>query len=398
MNLSTDTDLALVLPESGFVFELGSLYDRLEQLTDKRHARGKRYPLGLLLLLLMLAKLAGEDRPQGIAEWVRARLSDLLEWLPVTRESLPCANTYRTAVSQAVEPGELQQQISEFLGAQTGGTASVLVAFDGKTMRGTLHRDNPTGVHLLAAYHPQSGLVLAQVQVGAKTNEITAAPQVLKSLDLRGKVVMGDALHTQRAVSVQIVEQGGDYLWIAKDNQWRVRADIEQAFTPEVCGPGSSPQPTDWQTAQTVDKGHGRITLRTLTSSALLRDYLDWPGVAQVFKLERDVRTLANERLRHEVVYGLTSLTRAQAGPAELLAWVRQYWGIENGLHYRRDVSLNEDATRMKNSTAAQVWATLNNLVVGLRAHLPFASVPQARRHFAARPEDALDILTRRTL
>ena len=92
------------------------------------------------------------------------------------------------------------------------------------------------------------------------------------------------------------------------------------------------------------------------------------------------------------------SLTRAQAGPAELLAWVRQYWGIENGLHYRRDVSLNEDATRMKNSTAAQVWATLNNLVVGLRAHLPFASVPQARRHFAARPEDALDILTRRTL
>ena len=85
-----------------------------------------------------------------------------------------------------------------------------------KTLRGTLCPTNPTGVHLLVAYLPAEGLVLMQVQVDAKTNEISAAPKLLKQLDLRGKVVMGDALHTQRAVSLQIVAAGGDYIWLAK--------------------------------------------------------------------------------------------------------------------------------------------------------------------------------------
>jgi hypothetical protein len=120
--------------------------------------------------------------------------------------------------------------------------------------------------------------------------------------------------------------------------------------------------------------------------------------VAQVFKLEREVRTLANQPLRTEVVYGLTSLTRAAADPARLLELTRAYWGIENGLHYRRDVTLREDATRMKNTRMAQVWATINNLLIGLLPHLPFTDLPQARRFFAAHPVHALSVLTRGTL
>jgi predicted transposase YbfD/YdcC len=398
MNHSTEAEMKLVLPESGFVFEIGSLYDRLEGLSDARDARGKRYPLAVVLMLIILAKLSGEDRPSGIAAWVRHRQSELIELLPLTRETLPCANTYRNVASQAVAVEALQQLVSAFLREQPQAGWSVLVTIDGKTLRGSWSKEHPAGVHLLAAYLPGEGLVLMQVAVDQKTNEITAAPQLLKCLDLRGKIVMGDALHTQRAMSVQIVVSGGGYVWYAKDNQARLHQDIALLFQPEQCGPGSSPVPTAFESATQVDKGHGRIEKRTLTTSSLLKDYLDWPHVAQVFQLERQVWDLHMHPLRSEVVYGLTSLSAAQAGPARLLELTRAYWGIENGLHYRRDVTLREDATRMRNPRAAQVWATLNNLLVGLLAHLPFASLPQARRFFDAQPLMALTILTCCTL
>ena len=398
MNHSTDAGWPLRESGSGFVFDLGSLYDRFAQLTDQRHARGKRYPLAQLLTLLVLAKLAGEDQPHGIAEWVRARASELHELLPLTRPQLPCANTYRYAASRALKPEALQQLVSTFLRAHPQAGLGVLICIDGKTLRGTLCPDNPTGVHLLVAYLPDEGLVLLQVRVEAKSNEIGAAPTLLKSLDLRGKIVMGDAMHTQRALSVQIGEAGGDYIWLAKENQPKLRADIERLFLPEVCGPGSSPQPTDFESARQTSKGHGRIETRTLTVSAMLEAYLDWPGVRQVFQLERDVRTLADQPWRSELVYGLTSLTRAEASPLRLLQLTRAYWGIENGLHYRRDVTLHEDATRMKDKIAAQVWATLNNLLIGLLPRLPFDDLPQARRYFSAHPEHALHLLTTRIL
>ena len=159
-------------------------------------AQGKRYALALRLRLLILAKLSGEDRPNGIAEWARWRPSALSELLPLERETLPCANTYREAAGRAVGPAALQQLVSDFLGAQPQAGLSVLLCIDGKTLRGTLNAANPSGVHLLAAYLPHEGLVLMQLAIDAKTNEITVAPRLLKSLDLRGKIVKGDALHT----------------------------------------------------------------------------------------------------------------------------------------------------------------------------------------------------------
>ncbi len=120
--------------------------------------------------------------------------------------------------------------------------------------------------------------------------------------------------------------------------------------------------------------------------------------MAQVFKLERQVSDLQRKPLRWEIVYGLTSLTADEATPLQLIEWTRGDWGIENGLPYRRDVTLQEDATRMRNPRAAHVWATINNLLVGLMTRLGFATLPQARRFFAAQPASAVAILTHRTL
>ena len=145
------------------------------------------------------------------------------------------------------------------------------------------------------------------------------------------------------------------------------------------------------QTATTLDKGHGRLERRTLTSSTALNGYLDWPGVGQVFRLERQ-RTVGG-RTTVEVVYGITSLTRAQADAGQLLALAREHWGIENRLHYVRDVTLGEDACRVRCGGAPQLLAAVRNVVVYLLERVAAASKAAATRRLAAHPNEALRLL-----
>src|SRR5262249_25240260 len=153
--------------------------------------------------------------------------------------------------------------------------------------------------------------------------------------------------------------------------------------------------PKDFETAQEVSKGHGRIEQRTLTVSSQLKDFLDWPYLEQVFKLERRFISTKTGQVREQVVYGITSLARQKMTPHALLHLTRSYWGIENGLHYRRDVSLHEDQTRLTKPNAARIMACLNNLVLALLiAKKKFRYLPSARRFFAAHPAQALTLLT----
>lgn len=391
MNYNTPCD-DLLRPEVGFVLDLSSLAVYFETLHDQRCARGKRYRLAQICILATLAKLSGEDRPSGMAQWAQLRQKVLGPLLGLPNR-MPCHNTYRRVFATAIAPTELDQHLSAFLRQQARAGRSVLIALDGKTLRGTIPTGQSQGLHLLAAYLPAEGIVLVQMAVENKENEIVAAPKVLASLDLRGNIVMGDAMQTQRALSTQIIEAKGDYLWLVKDNQPQLHSDIEQWFAPETHVKGFSPVTKDFQTIRTVNKGHGRHEERTITTSSLLNDYLDWPGVAQVFKLERrSVKTLTGE-VSHEVVYGITSLTPKMADAKRLNGLIRQYWGIENGLHYRRDKSLQEDATRMRDRNQAQNLAALNNLVVGLVLRQGWRYLPEARRHYSACLAEALKLV-----
>ncbi len=397
MHHSTAESLTLEVPRDadGYFFDLGSFYEQAELLTDPRDARGKRYALALVLSLMVLAKLCGEDTPSGIADWVRWRCAALVQAFHLVRATMPSHSTFRRILQLRVLVSAVQDLVRRILTAQPQAGGSPLIAIDGKTLRGTLAAALTQGVHLLAAYLPGEGLVLMQVLVENKENEIPAAPRLLKSLDLRGKIVMGDALHTQRAVSVQILDAGGEYIWYAKANQPKLQQDIAQLFVSEVTGPGSRPLPTDFCSATQTDCGHGRIERRTLSTSRLLRGYLDWPGVEQVFKLERVVTDLHLNPLRTETVYGLTSLSAQEASPLQLIELTRGYWGIENGLHYRRDVTLHEDATRMTNANQAQLMASLNNFVIGLALQHGFTNLAAARRYYAAHVDAAFTLLTR---
>jgi predicted transposase YbfD/YdcC len=212
-------------------------------------------------------------------------------------------------------------------------------------------------------------------------------------VNVRGKVVIGDALHTQRATSMLVGEEQEYYLWIAKENQSALKAEIAHLFAPQQCPPATSSLPTDFRSVTRYSYGHGRFETRTLTASAMLKDYLDWPYLEQVFKLDVEQHHLTSGKRSCETYYGLTSLPPAKASPDRLLALKRHYWRIENRLHYRRGVSLNEDRCRLRRGHAAQLMALINNLVLALIDRLDFPTVPDARCRFSAKPLEALNLI-----
>ena len=380
--------------ENGLVFDLGSLYEYFTQVEDPRDPRGKQYPLPTLLTLIVLAKLGGEDSPSGITDWVLLRKDLLLELQVLGRSKAPCHMTYRRVLQEILSSEELERLLAQYHQQRLQEEQEIVMSLDGKTIRGTIRRGETQGVHLLAIYVPRQGLVLVQAEVDCKENEIVVAPYVLRQVNLSGVIVIGDALHTQRAASTQIVQDGGDYLWFAKDNQPRTRWAIEKLFVHEVCNlQKGCALSTDFQMFTKVNKRHGRIEQRTIMVSSLLNDYLDWPHVAQVFRMERIVWHCQYGGKTRELVYGLTSLLPSRANPEKLLSLIQEYWGIENGLHYRRDVTLREDATRLTLGQAGHNMAILNNLVIGLCFSHGFHNLAHARRRFCARPQEALQLI-----
>lgn len=390
-------EFGVKLPDQPILFEADSLYARLQELTDLRDCRGRLYELAPILFIALLAKLMGQNQLGAVAHWAKLRVKELSQFLGLKHCRMPHKTTWGRILGEAVEVAALEQLLGEFfaqtLAAEVPARGSVVLNIDGKTLRGTIPSGSTRGVHLMAAYLPKQGVVLAQVAVASKENEIVAAPKLLAQLDLRGMVVTGDAIQAQRALSVQIVGQQGDYAWLVKENQPGLLTDLEVLFEPEPVAVGCSAHPTDFEVAKQTDKGHGRLEERTLTLSSWLKDYTPWPHLEQAFKLERKVYTLEGEWLSTEVRYGITSLPRKVAGAKRMLAIVRAAWGIENNLHHQRDVQLAEDHSQLRRGHAPQLNAILNNTVLGLLNCKGRTDLAQARREFQYDPNLALPFL-----
>lgn len=379
----------------GKIIDVQHLMGYLQAVQDGRKRRGIRYRLENILVLFILAKLCGQNKIYGIADWAQQQSEYLIEALKLKYKRLPHHSTYRRVLADEIDGDELERMVGAYLSQLPQKGQDMVIAIDGKTVRGTITREDPFGLHLLAAYLPGEGIVLMQMVVEKdKENEIVVAPKLLECLDLRHKVVVGDAMHTQRQLSIQIVAAGGSFVWIVKDNQANTRKAIEQLFAPERPRPGFGCPPMDFRSAKTTEKQAGRLEERTLTTSSLLNDYLDWPHLAQVFKLERRFTCLATGVVETEVQFGLTSLTAQQADPQRLLKITRSEWGIENGLHYRRDVTFQEDHTRMTDKRMGRVMAIINNLVISLINHQGFVNHAHARRVFNACPAKALALIS----
>jgi predicted transposase YbfD/YdcC len=387
----------LPLPNEGLLFDLDALYQCLQTVSDRRSPQGLRYPLASILLIGVLAKLAGQDSSRAMAHWAKLRKQELQLLFALKRETMPHSSTWSRVLGHGVDSTQLEQTLGDFFAASLlQGTqrqrGSIQVCLDGKTLRGTIPLGESQGVHLLAAYVPEHGVVLAQVQVNGSFDEPKQAPALLRCLDLRGMVVSGDALFAHPNLSLQIVQAKGDYLGVVKANQGGLYDEIQTLFEPVLTRPGWSAPPMDFRQAQTVEKGHGRLEKRTITVSSLLAGYSEWPHGAQVFKVESQ-RTDALGRTQHEVRYGITSLPTSLADPNRLLHLVRGHWGIENGLHYRRDATMREDHGQLRMGQAPHLLAVLNNTAWGLLARSGATNLAQARREFAYQFDKALHAL-----
>jgi predicted transposase YbfD/YdcC len=382
-----------------------SLASHFAAITDQRKQRGKRYPLAPLLVLIALAKLCGADKPVEIAEWVSARAAVLTQALGLAWKRMPHASTYRRLLSQAIRIEELEQQAREFIASRSeqaqeaGGEAvkveavkaTEVLAIDGKSLRGTIPAGQTQGVHLLAIYRVSTCATLQQTAVERKENEISAAPRLIAQVAVRGQTVTGDAMLAQRKLSAQIVEAGGDYLWTVKKNHPVLYQDLELHFAAERLP--AFAQAADFRTHTQLDKGHGRVEQRTLTASTGLNDYLDWPGLQQVFEIQRERFNCRTGETTTETVYGLTSQAAERASAACLLELNRSHWGIENGLHYRRDVTFGEDRCRIKSRTAAEALAVFNNLAIYLISQAGRTNAAQARRYYDGNIGEALRLI-----
>jgi predicted transposase YbfD/YdcC len=379
-----------------------SLYEALRGLPDSRRGQGKRYELAFLLCLLLLAKLAGQTSLRGATEWVRHRGEAIAAQFGVRRTQMPCQMTYCRMLahldSQVLDElleaffirWEAQQRCgSEPSRLQTpqGSLDHAQLAIDGKMVRATSKQAQPT--HLLSCYDVTTGTVLWQCNVGEKQNEISALKPLLTPTLVKGRVLTLDAMHTQRDLCATVHGWGGAYLLIAKDNQPTLTQDIADLFADRT------PDRRRWQQAETWEKGHGRLEHRHIICSPDLNDWFakQWLGIEQVFRLERTARILKTGEVHHQVVYGLSNLPMRQGPPKRMLTLVRTHWHIENRLHWRRDVTLGEDACQTRTGAAPALLARLNSTVLALMDRLGVSNVARQARYLDTHLDQAIQLL-----
>jgi predicted transposase YbfD/YdcC len=366
-----------------------SLIEVLAEIPDFRRNHGKRHPLVAILALACSAMLCGYRSYTAMAEWGRHYGAHLVRALGFTHRS-PCAATLHT-VLRRVDREALEAKLGAWAEGLLGEAprpeaVEDAIALDGKTLRGSQKQGAPAA-HLLSALAHRVGLTLAQQAVDDKTNEIPVAVELLRHLVLEGRIVTMDALLTQRQIAQQIVDAGGDYVMVVKENQPQLLEDITTVFD---LAPIAGEQRT---AAATLDLGHGRIEQRGLQTSNGLMGYSDWPGLAQVFHLERQVIIKNTGEVREEVVAGVTSLAPERADAARLLALVRGQWQIENQSHWVRDVPFDEDRSQVRCGNIPQVMAALRNTVIGLMRWAGYTNMAAACRRVAAQPRAALRLI-----
>lgn len=365
-----------------------ALIEVLSAIPDFRQAQGKRHPLPAILALAAAAMLCGSRSYSAIAEWGRNYGQALAKALGFKNGKTPCAATLHT-IFRHLDKRAFEAQLGRWAEGVLGATATAELeaeAIDGKRLRGS-QKQGATGAHLLSAVSHRLGLTLSQLAVPEQTNEIGAVNELLCGLLLRGRVITMDALLTQRKLAEMILRQGGHYVMMAKDNQPELRKWIKALF--------DEPQ---WlrevpQTAVSLDLGHGRIEKRKLQVSSALSDHDLWPGLEQVFAIEREVTHQKSGKRSQEVVYGCTSLSPKRASAEVLLRLVRGHWTIENRSHWVRDVTMDEDRSQVRKGSIPQVMAALRNTVIGLLRKAGESNIAAACRKFAAQPQAALALI-----
>lgn len=364
-----------------------SLAEVFATIPDCRHARGKRHPLRALLLLACVAMLAGARGQSGIADWAKNYGEPWRTRLGFTHPKGPSQSTVQRVFARiAIETLEqrladwMQQVVATLTSAADASEPLHGVAMDGKTLRMSA-RCGASDTHLLSLFSHRCGVVLGEVAVADKTNEITASADALAMLRLTGVVMTGDAMFTQQAVCETILDTGNDYLLVVKENQPTLHEEIAVLF---------ADADTTVSVAEEMHTHSQRSERRRLRASAELVGYTEWPGLAQALCMERRVTDQRTGERHEEIAYAVTSLAPHRVTPARLLTLWREHWHIENRLHWIRDVTFGEDGSTVRAGVGPQVLAAVRNLAIGLLRLAGATNIAAACRRYAAQPRLAL--------
>jgi predicted transposase YbfD/YdcC len=371
------------------------------QVPDPRRGQGRRFPLAAVLSLAVAAILANHRSVLAIAQWGAGQSRAVLTALGFPTEVTPHQTTLQRLFCR-LDPEALSVALASAVASVTSPPTrprgSQGVAIDGKAHRGRLvgPEATPQTVHAASLCTHQSALVLAQAPIQATSEqveaELTVASALLARIDWRGRVLTGDALYCHRHLCDQVLAAGGDYLFTVKANQPTLLDAIQFLFDPPPGHP-SLAQLTDRRSARQATKGHGRIEVRELIASTDLATSptIDWPGLAQVFRLERTWQ--AQGHSHSAVHYGLTSLPKTVADPARLLVLHRGHWTIENRLHHVLDVTLGEDQSRVRRAHGPLIMAWLRHAALTLLHHAGCFTIAAALRYLSGHPDHLLALL-----
>ena len=366
-----------VANECGTVFETVFFLKHFRELPDHRQARKVTYPLDEVLLLCLLAVVAGADTFVDIARFGTRKINLMRRFRPF-RDGTP-SHDHLGDILATLDADQFQRCFVAWVASLTGAPEGV-IAIDGKTLRRSHHgKGGKAAIHMVSAFAARQRLVLGQVKVAEKSNEIVAIPKLLDLMEIEGAIVTIDAMGCRRDIAQKVIDKKADYVLALKGNQGTLRDDVD-LFCAEQKADGFAD--AEISRAETVDGDHGRIETRTTTviqDVEWLRQRHKWPGLNRVVIVES----------ARQIDGAITSETRVYITSLRLPAYlmgpiVRDHWTVENKLHWVMDMIFRDDECRVRTDHAPANFTTPKHMALNLIRRAPSKHSNRLRRKVAA--------------
>jgi predicted transposase YbfD/YdcC len=357
--------------------------ESFEGLEDPRQRAKVLYPLDEVLLLVLLGVISGCESWVEIARYGEKKRALLRRFRPF-KDGTP-SHDQLGDIFAVLDAGQFQTCFVAWVAGLTGSGPET-IAIDGKTLRRAYQEGGAKApIHMVSAWSSGQNMVLGQVKVAKKSNEITAIPKLLDMLTIKGAVVTIDAMGCQRGIAAKIIDKGADYVLSLKGNQGTLRDDVEEFFVEQKANEYNDCQPSRHQT---LEKSHGRIEIRTVTVTSdidWLKERHPWAGLASIVLVEscREI----GARTEHESRFYITSLP---ASAERIALAIRGHWGIENGLHWVMDMVFRDDECRIRTGNAPANFATIKHMASNLLRQMPGKDSLRVKRKVAAWDDDYL--------
>tara|TARA_R110000868_G_C10826109_1_gene758985 strand:- start:16 stop:1149 length:1134 start_codon:yes stop_codon:yes gene_type:complete len=362
------------------------LIEHFETMSDPRVDRTKRYPLIEIIFLIISGTVSGCDGWKSLKDFGEAKLDWLRKFLPY-KEGIPADDTL-ARVMRRIETKEFQACFMKWVQSVSEVTSGDVVAIDGKTLRQSHnHRDGLAAIHMVSAWSSQNGLVLGQEKTAIKSNEITAIPQLLDVLELKGCIVTIDAMGCQTAIAEKIIQKKADYMLALKGNQGKLHAEVTDFFKIALA---ENFKHINNDYYEEHDVGHGRIEYRqcwSIKPSTLnFPPFKNWPNLKSLImiKSRREFKNQLTKDTEDTRFY----IASIEPNAKKTLTAVRQHWGIENKLHWTLDMTFREDESRIRTEASPENFAIMRHIALNLIKNDTSRKASMKRKRFMAALED----------